>query len=260
MGSGRKPLDLPAPEARGSDTELIARAYTLFDGPPTTDAEVCTSCCLEPDFAATLFDRPNRTVPLADIQAWMGAAAEPRGISRRLSRYLLPRVVELILQGAQVHPLDPALTLERFQTGDETRWGREERMLLARFEAACLDRWRADAPGGYPGTRLDDALCMLARAGQDVDPALRYLWSWPDRDLFHALARDWGLEWAVPHVAETAFWQPGTGTPPGLAAQAKRTAAWFRSPQMQARARKAAGTRTRARGLSRDAGFVLSAL
>ncbi|WP_171130522.1 MULTISPECIES: hypothetical protein [unclassified Ruegeria] len=251
MGSGRKPLT-PAMAA------CIEDAYTVFKRPKPTALEVCEQCCMYPEIEADFFTPDIRALPLHYVNDWFFAASDPQ-VSLALSRYLLPRVIELLAQGHEVANVGIEVSLMRFATGLPDRWTPPEVDVITRFTLLFLDSHK---PGGRNAQDcyLDDILCMFASAGHDPDPMLRHLWQWDDADLFGRLAQDWNISGGFPSIWSTAFWPENEWSLPGQADRARQVAEWYRSPEMMERAEQAMARASLDSDLNRHATWVLDAL
>ncbi|KIC40002.1 hypothetical protein RA27_17080 [Ruegeria sp. ANG-R] len=251
MGSGREPLT-PALAT------CIEDAYAVFDRPKPTSLDVCERCCMYPEIEDHFFEPDIRDLPLHYVKDWFFAASDPL-VSLALSRYLLPRVMELLAQGQEIADVGLEVSLKRFGTGLPDRWTAREAEIINRFTQLYLDRFKASDPAP-PDNYLDDALCMFASAGQDPDPLLSYVWSWSDADLFGRLAHDWNMAGHFPSIWSTAFWSEDEFSLPGQATRAKQVAKWYRSPEMMARAAAAMDRPDPSGNLHNHAAWILDTL
>lgn len=191
-----------------------------------------------PEIENSFFDPPIRELPLHYVQDWFFAATKPQ-VSLHLSRYLLPRVMELLAEGHHVASAGLEVSLKRFATGLSDRWTAPETEVITRFARLFLDRFRQSDPAPAEDL-LDDALCMFGCAGHDPRPLLAHIWGWSDGDLFGRLASDWASGGNhMPSPWSTAFWVEDAWSLPGQAERAKCVADWYRSPEMSARAERA---------------------
>ncbi|MBU2983626.1 hypothetical protein KO498_17595 [Lentibacter algarum] len=230
---------------------IIEDAYQVFNRAKPADTEVCKACCLDPKIEADFFKPDIRELPLSYLQGWFEAAATPAQVSLTLSRYLLPRVFDLLAQREELTLVGTEVALQRFATGDTSRWTETENELIASFTRLHLD----DAE---QYDTLDEILCMFSAAGHKAQDLIDQIWAWPDEEVFCRLADCWGPSPAV--IIPTAFWNGGSGEMPIHAENAKTIADWYRSDALNARAKTAYETAPAGSQLRDDAQTVLTAI
>lgn len=253
MGARREPM---TPEM----AECIASAYQAFQADTPSSLEVCRHCCMEPEIEDTFFDHPIHQLPLAYVRDWFFAASDSPTVSVQLSRYLLPRVMELLAQEQEVAMVGTEVSLTRFATGDTDRWSAAENAVIMNFVRLYLERFRPSKTKTLPEDAVDDVLCMLSSAGHDMNEFLEHLWNWSDEDLFALLARDWDGGYGRPSIWSTAFWEPNDWNHPKHSDNAGKVAKWYRSGEMGTRAKQALQQPGQTSELTRNAGMVLAAI
>lgn len=141
---------------------VVAQAYRAFRhrAAPPFPLDVCLECCVSADFEQQL-----RLWPLAQITAQhlyeYNASAKSEVQSTQEVGHLLPRMLELLAEGDQIHH-SIELSLDRLGRCPEGCWNEDEREVLNRFTLAYFDCILRGVPLGNGGRRwLDDALSVL---------------------------------------------------------------------------------------------------
>lgn len=199
---------LPTPALR----DAVAQAYATFRqrGPLTAPLDVCLGCCCPVEI-----ERELREWPLAQLttQHFYEYNTAAKGLTQPLAevRRLLPRLLELVAAGEEVHH-STELYLCRLGRCPEDAWSAQERLVLDRFAAAYFDAvLRSGASGGALQIGFDDPLSVLLMfdiGGIAVDPLLELwlrcedpgstiqfvdstsMWFWDEHEVGNAFAED----------------------------------------------------------------------
>lgn len=101
-------------------------------------------------------------------------------------RWCLPRILQAIATHEQSPGRKYVRSLDDFPLGDETMWRRAEWSVLSRFCEAFLDQLVPNEE-----VLLDDALCLLVRAGVSAERLFKQVSDWPPERLTEQLFHDW---------------------------------------------------------------------
>jgi hypothetical protein len=165
--------------------ELIDEAYRLFEPYHIGDElAVCTACCVNAGDALALKTLKRQDMPATLIYQYLDAACDPDDpllISQM--KYLLPRILELLVQGAYLRH-STEITLSKCFCMN-TAWSVQEIDFLQRFAlvyfAQQFDTYNTAA-------EAQDILVMFHLAGLDITPLLQ---SW--QRLIEQPIALWGL-------------------------------------------------------------------
>ena len=194
-----KPLEAKLPPDH-EFAALIAEAYQVFACEKPTDTGVCKQCCMDPEIEAVFFAPTIENLPLRHLEEWYFALPDEE-FDQHIWRYLLPRILEVLVAGGGLAGFGIALSLNRFPTGVHENWSKEEWDVLNRFQKGFLRRALVAKQRPF-----DDVLCMFGLAG------------WPQEGLFeqvlnfspHALAERLWKDWCripKPRVSVSVFWE-----------------------------------------------------
>lgn len=180
---------------------IIAQAYEVFKGSKPVDTEAC-ECCMEDSIRNDFFNHPPHDLPYYYVRDWFFAAVD-YPISKRLWRFLLPRILEILACGEDPAMVALEVSLSRFPTGDRAQWSDQEWRVLDRFQRLLLK----ECETARPDDMVDDVLCMFALAGWPADELFGQFFDWPEDMLLRKLERDW-LSWGGQggSVSVTHFW------------------------------------------------------
>jgi hypothetical protein len=179
-------------------SRLVEDAYDAFARPaPKHLPGCCCALCRGGDEARGLAGRPAREWTAEAVSGWfarVGQEARHRSgvqvvsrTDRAVFRFLLPKVLEMLADGALPRSGDTFRVFAEFAPGRTAGLSPEEGAVLRRFGAQFLDRALAD-----PASDLNviEALQVLVIGGWPLVPLLRQ--AMRDPDLPAALARAWG--------------------------------------------------------------------
>lgn len=172
---------------------LTDEGYRLFKRQRPSGHGCCINCCMYPDVEARLLQWPQHEIPLYDLNDWYFAAAASSPFPRPVIGWFLPRILELIAEGAELAAVGNEVVLMRLgDSGFPDEWPDDAVDHMRRFAKAIIGRCvpghgdRAKLPYG-----LDEALCMFGMGGVDLGPALADLDARPTADLAAAFDKDW---------------------------------------------------------------------
>lgn len=224
MGAGREPLDINA---------LVREAYRRFACTPD-DVGVCTACCMPPEMADQMLGKPVSGIQLEWLHTWYGSAiAFEIGYQRNHPmRWLLPRVMDLLAEGADVDNYQCDMALNRLRySGFPDAWDPADAELVRDFCIALCRHRVGRAEWDSLGPTLDDYLCMAARASVGLDPVLRELETCDTANLVLALHPDR----FSPKVLWTTFWEDDPADGLDLSGAREAVRAWYASEAMTER-------------------------
>ncbi len=125
-------------------------------------------------------------VPLHLLRQWYALPYEPQKASAGIWRYLLPRVLEALVSNEWPDVVALELTLNRFETGNPSRWSNPQWQALDRFQKAYLER--SAKMGDH---KLDAVLCMFRLGGWALEGLQAQVAGLPDDVLVERLWDDW---------------------------------------------------------------------
>ncbi len=199
MGSRREPL---SPKLG----QIVEEAYHVFACPPPPDLGVCQFCCMYPEIETDFLNHSPRELTEAYIRDWYFAAVageNGRVVHKPIANWVMPRVLEMLAQGAEPASVGDEVVLQRLAAGDSTRWNDNQNHVLERFQWAYID----NLPNCDDRVMLDDVLCMFALAGFETPPLTDHLMGWSDAALVNTLWRDWVSIYNHRSIWRTAFWE-----------------------------------------------------
>ena len=196
--------------------EIVERAYRVFSCYRLNSTVTVCTCpvCVSEEDAQALAVTPLREVSSALLFEYTNSAHD---LVEDEMRYFLPRYFECLANGEVPSPNGIEVCFARMLAADyPANWPHAEVEVIDAFFAAMFRR-QLDAPVGlYMGRRVlltgdsaEELLCMVARAGGDVDPLLR-VWDTiggRSADLqIAALINDAAVE---PRILGNAHWDIG---------------------------------------------------
>jgi hypothetical protein len=177
----------------------IEQLYATFNGyrAPTDLLDVCTHCCMSPELEKEMRKMPLRQLTIKHFYEYNTSAKSSEQPPEEI-KYLLPRMLELLAQGAELHH-STELYLQRMGKCEATEYSIAERTAIDAFALAFF----ADGLAQYPslstnlfmGSNAFDILLMFDLGGVKIQPLLKY---WLDTEsvastLHYAEASYWGF-------------------------------------------------------------------
>ncbi|XVJ68219.1 MAG: hypothetical protein HEQ39_00055 [Rhizobacter sp.] len=194
---------------------VVADAYQALrrHKPPTQCLDVCLNCCMSP-----ALEREMRQLPLRELKAHhfyeynTSAKSEQQPAAELL--YFLPRLLELMAQGANLHH-STELYLDRLGRCDAAKFSKVERAAIDAYALAFFAEGLAQSPrdsaGRFMGEDAVSILLMFNIGGIDV---ARLLAHWLDNEaptatMHYVWARYWALGCNQPFSNPFADKRPG---------------------------------------------------
>ncbi|UXH77995.1 hypothetical protein [Roseateles amylovorans] len=152
---------------------VIADAYQAFRrfGPPQTPLDACTACCMDPALELQMRTLPLRALTREHFYEYNSAAKSEVQPAAEI-QYLLPRLLELIAQGEEVHH-SIELFFDRVGRCSEGTFDASQRAVLDRF---ALEHFANHLNAGRERL-LEDPLSILLMfdiGGLDIRPLLAF--------------------------------------------------------------------------------------
>lgn len=214
-------MDAVATDARQQALQLaVAEAYKAFrrHPRPAFPLDVCLNCCMDAGLEREMREKPLRALTARHFRQYNTSAKSAEQPPAEI-RYLLPRMLELIAEGAEVHHA-VELFLDRVGRCPPGTFDEAQRRALDRFALALFSQ-ALDTERVW-GKEPLSLLLMFDIAGVDLAPLLA-LWTasetpestahyvhdtywefWPSRDYdnpfagdrpdFRARLREWMLD------------------------------------------------------------------
>ncbi len=181
--------------------DAVERLYAVFQsyGPPTHILDVCTRCCVTPEVEACMRRTPLRGLTAQQFFEYNCSAKSAKQPVDEI-KYLLPRLMELVAKGAEVHH-STELQLQRLGNSDAAAFSEVERAAIDAFALAYFSDFLARHPWmSLEGASLDGALELLLMfdyGGIALEPLLE---RWLQNDCVAATL----------HYADASYWDFGT--------------------------------------------------
>lgn len=163
-----------------SHAALITELYHCFAGYRTTYPLTLCQCssCMPPDEQRAFLAIPLRELPASYLHAYLASVPgdnEPAYLNE--SKHFLPRICELLLQGAELSNLTET-TLGKLNLHNRACWPAHERALLERYARTLITHLYTDNPFPH-GLRDHSAnyLLMFHWAGLDLTRELADIWT-----------------------------------------------------------------------------------
>lgn len=154
----------------------VQNLYAVFGRcpAPTFPLDVCLNCCVDAKVERELRELPLRSLTAHHFYQYNGSAKGPVQPVGEV-KYLLPRLLELLAQGAELHH-STELYLDRLGRCDPQAFSPTERaainaFALAHFRAG-LAQWPFDSRALFMGENAFSILLMWDIGGVDVAPLL----------------------------------------------------------------------------------------
>ncbi len=183
MQTKMTPAPMPSPVARiqACRDALEAATQALYQGfaayrPPTQLLDACVACCMDADL-----EREMRRLPLRSLTEHhfyqYNDAAKSRIQPAHEIKYLAPRMLQLLAQGARLHHCTE-LYLERLGRCEPGSFSAHESAALQAFARAFfalgLEQWAEPDKGVFQGETAFSVLLMWDYAGVPLQPLLEH--------------------------------------------------------------------------------------
>ncbi|MEO8388392.1 hypothetical protein [Polaromonas sp.] len=158
--------------------QAVDRLYAVFSGyrAPSYCLDVCLACCMDEALEKEMRRLPLRQISAKHFYEYNGSAKDAPQPPDEL-KYLLPRMLELLANGAEVHH-STELYLDRLGNCEAGAFSAEEYAAIDAFALAyfadCLSRHPWQSGEGYGGDAAFEFLLMFAIGGIDLKPLLDY--------------------------------------------------------------------------------------
>lgn len=215
----------------GARPDAIAQAYRAFAVPTPASLGVCNcGLCLDPDLERTMLRKQPADLTLDEVREWLSAEFRDT-MNRQLIAWIMPRVLDLLVDGAEVEVVGNEVALRRLRNaGFPDEWTLAQ---VAAVISAChpaLDRHVAARSPDFDGL-----LCMIANSGLNISPFLARLDAVPDDtlvellriDLVPARSRSIWRRAKAGRIWRTPFWEDVPGR--------EAVWNWYTSTELEAR-------------------------
>lgn len=158
--------------------QAVERLYLVFNGyrAPQHCLNVCLACCMDEALEKEMRRLPLRQISAKHFYEYNCSAKDAPQPEAELE-YLLPRMLELLAGGADVHH-STELSLDRLGNCEEGAFSAEEYQAIDAFALAffadCLRRHPWESGQGYGDDAAFEFLLMFAIGGLDLQPLLDY--------------------------------------------------------------------------------------
>ena len=146
------------------------RAYTA----PTSHLDACTACCMDAEVEREMRRLPLRQLTEKHFYQYNDSAKSTVQPADEI-KYLAPRLLELLAQGARLHH-STELVLDRLGRCEPGAFSAAERAALQGFALAYfavgLEQWADNAEGVFQGDNAFSILLMWDYAGVPLAPLL----------------------------------------------------------------------------------------
>jgi hypothetical protein len=156
----------------------LERLYREFRVPKPASIDACP-CCLDSEDVCTLLARDLRSIAPHELSSYASSVFLTCGSAPDF-RYFLPRIFEIAATDRDWWP-SPEVAIGKLQRAEWQHWSSDERSAVRTFLMAWLDceaRLAATGPDTYD-TPVDDLLCGIALAGEDLAPYLERMLRYP---------------------------------------------------------------------------------
>jgi hypothetical protein len=156
--------------------QAVDRLYAVFSryrAPPYC-LDVCLACCMDESLEKEMRRLPLRQITARHFYEYNSSAKSEVQPENEI-KYLLPRMLELIACGAEVHHSEE-LYLDRLGNCEADAFSTEEYKAIEAFALAyftdCLSQHPWESGEGYGGDAVFELLLMFAIGGINVQPLL----------------------------------------------------------------------------------------
>lgn len=154
-------------------TEAVYRTFARYRAPHGL-LDVCTDCCMDAGLEREMRHLPLRALTQAHFYQYNDSAKSEVQPADEI-KYYLPRMLELLAQGARLHH-STELYLDRLGRCEAGAYAADEAAALLRYARAFfsqgLAQWEPDSEGLFQGEHAFSILLMWAYAGVPLAPLL----------------------------------------------------------------------------------------
>ncbi len=163
------------PSALNLAIDQLYAVFSIYKAPKDM-LDVCLGCCMpEP------LEKEMRTLPLAQltVKHFYGYNDSAKSLVQpaREIKYFVPRMLELLAQGAELHH-STELYLQRMGNCDPSEYCATERLAIDQFALAYFADGLSQFPTGknhrFAGASAFDVLLMFNLGGVTLEPLLEY--------------------------------------------------------------------------------------
>jgi hypothetical protein len=158
--------------------QAVERLYAVFSGyrAPALCLNVCLGCCMDEAREREMRQLPLRQISAAHFYEYNSSASDVPQPADEI-RYLLPRMLELLADGAELHH-SSEIYLRRLGDCEPGAFSAKEREAIAAFALACFAECLRQHPWqsgrGHGGDEAFELLLMFEIGGIDLQPLLDY--------------------------------------------------------------------------------------
>lgn len=169
MKKNKSPATAPLEAA----TQLVYQTFAKYQAPQGL-LDVCTSCCMDVELEAEMRRLPLRQLTREHFYQYNGSAKSEVQPADEI-KYYLPRMLELLTQGAPLHH-SVELYLDRLGRCEVNAYSSDEKAALLRFARAFftggLGQSKPDEEGLFQAENAFSILLMWDYAGVPLQPLL----------------------------------------------------------------------------------------
>lgn len=164
----------PAANPLEAATQAVYQAFAKYCAPEMGTLDVCTACCMDADLALQMSRLPLRQLTEKHFYQYNTSAKSEVQPADEI-KYFLPRMLELLAQGARLHH-SIELYLDRVGRCESGAYSAEEAAALLDYARAFfsqgLAHWRQDGEGLFQAEYAFSILLMWDYAGVPLAPLL----------------------------------------------------------------------------------------
>lgn len=156
----------------------VERLYAVFGAyrAPTLCLNVCLGCCMDESQEREMRQLPLRHINARHFYDYNSSAKDVPQPAEEI-KYLLPRMLELLAEGAEIHH-SSEIYLQRLGSCEAGAFSAKEYEAIATFALAyfaeCLSQHPWESGEGYGGEAAFELLLMFEIGGIDLQPLLSY--------------------------------------------------------------------------------------
>jgi hypothetical protein len=170
--------DMLKPELTPALRQAVDRLYAVFSDyrSPSYCLNVCLACCMDEALEKEMRQLPLRQISTRHFYEYNNSAKDVPQPVREI-KYLLPRMLELLAEGAELHH-SREIYLSRLGNCEAGAFSTEEYEAIAAFAMAWFVERLSQHPWqsgeGYGGDEIFECLLMLDIGGIDLLPLLEH--------------------------------------------------------------------------------------